>query len=327
MGVRFGTNTWLATQPLSVGEWHCVRVHVRDGEPYLMADVYVDGLAQVISKALPFATWSNGSIALLSPTSYSGASTNAYCEWDNFRVTDEQYSFVYTNVVGLYMPTSNVTMFYPYVPDYDPEMWEYEASSLGGQYEWYAYFRGQSERSAMDVAVYFSPRLMVEDTNFPTVMNAGDTVLVPVEWEHLPFTPVMLNLELADPYSGAVACRSNYLLTTESGTAYFPITVSTQALSSPNYLWAAYVYATNASDPFGERIGLDDTFRFDTLGQPIGPETPLTVVWQETDQDFLTLYSDAGLVPGATVWTWAGGGYVFDGNYPDPTAPEGSNTF
>ncbi|MBN1268995.1 MAG: beta-galactosidase [Kiritimatiellae bacterium] len=302
-------------------EWHHVVVNIRDGDPYPVSDVLIDGQEVLFMEPLKHTNWTGNSVALLSPGRYG------YVEWDNFRVADEHYSFVTEEVNGVYVPTSAVTPFYAFVPDYDPDYWEYEGTSLGGQYEWFAYLRGKDAHDARNVGVYFSPRLATEDPSFPTAMNAGDLVYVPVEWEELPEVPARLHLELVDPYSGAVAVNENYTISQKSGSLYLSASVLPNAQTSPNYLWAAYVCPTNSADPYGARVGLDDTYRFNRLGEPVEPEVQVSVAGVESESDELTLYSDAGLLAGLSVYTWYGGTAVFDGDSTSVVPPEGVKSF
>ncbi len=306
---------------LTTGAWHHVVVNIRDGDPYPLSDVYVDGEVVLLMEPLKHTNWTGSSAGFLSPEK------TGYVEWDNVRVADEQYSFVTQSVSGVYVPTNDVTPFYPYVPDYDPDLWEYEGTSLGGQYEWFAYLRGKDTHAGFGVALYFSPRLMVEDASFPTQINAGQTVQVPVEWEQLPEVPMNLHLELMDPYAGAVSFAQEYMLTSAAGAAYFPAGIPSNALSSANYLWAAYIYPTNSATPAADKIGLDDTFRFNTLGQPVEPETAITLIGGGATEEQIVLYSDAGLLPGCDVFTWYGSTHVFNGDYTNVVPPEGVKSF
>ncbi|HPG00036.1 MAG TPA: beta-galactosidase [Kiritimatiellia bacterium] len=306
----------------TTGSWHHVMVSIRDGDPCPVSDVSIDGKAILFMEPLKHTNWSGTSVGFLSPEK------SGQVEWDNFRVVDEQYSAVTQMVTGVYVPTNAVTPFWPYVPDYDPDMWEYEGTQLGGQYEWYAYFRGKNEQSTLTAALYFAPRLMVEDTNFPTVITAGQTVQLPVEWESLPQAPMKLRVQLVDPYSGSTPVTQDFTVNTLSGSAYFPITVPSNAPSSGNFLWSAFIYPDGSASPFDDRIGLDDTYRFNTLGQPIGPETQITVIGTPlSDNDEVVLYSDSGLLGGCSVYTWQGGTATFDGDYTGIAAPEGVKSF
>ena len=292
-----GSVSYVITGPISVhigapyfttGAWHHVMVHIRDGDPCWVSDVFIDGNAVLLLEPLKHTNWSSSSVAFLSPEKYGQV------EWDNFRVVDEQYATVTQAVAGVYLSTNGTTPFWPYIPDYDPDLWEYEGTQVGGQYEWYAYFRGRGEQSVLGAALYFAPRLMVEDTNFPVVIHAGQTVQLPVEWENLPQTPMKLRVQLVDPYSGANPVTQDFTVTAASGAAYFPVTVPSNAPSSGNFLWSAFIYPDGAASPFDARIGLDDTFRFNVAGQPVGPETAVTVIGQPlSDNDEVVLYSDA----------------------------------
>ena len=317
-----GTVTVYIGSPLfTTGAWHHVVINIRDGDPYPVSDVFIDGNAVLFMEPLKHTNWTGTSVGFLSPGRYG------HVEWDNFRVSDEHYSWVTQEVNGVYVPTSSVTPFYAFVPDYDEDYWEYEGTTLGGKYEWFAYLRGKDARDAREVGVYFAPRLITEDAAFPTAMNAGDTIHVPVEWEEVPQVPATLRLELADPYSGSQAVVQDYTITGKTGSAYVPVTVSPVAQTSPNYLWAAYLFTPGEPDPFAGRLGLDDTFRFDRTGAPIGPEVRVTVAGAETESDEMTLYSDAGLLAGCEVFVWKGGTAVFDGSSTNVPAPEGVKSF
>jgi hypothetical protein len=301
-GIGWG-GEWLDTTPNYAGSWHAVRVNIRDGDPYPMVDVFVNGETRLLAQSLNSDDWINDTIGILSPTSY-WYGTSSYTEWDNFRVEDEHYAFATETVTGVYMPTSDVPRFLPFVPNFDPDMLEFESTTLGGSYEWFAYFRGLNEHSENNVAVHFAPRLMVEDENFPVNMEAGDEVSVPVEWEELPQIPMLLTLKLVEIYSGIEYAVTNHLLSQAAGSAYFDIKVPTNAPTAETYLWASYVSETNAANPLDERLGLDDTFRFDTLGQPVGPETQVTVTNVAAPKDHVVIYSDEGFLAGCSLLTW-----------------------
>ena len=311
-------SVYIGPPGLTTGVWHHVAVSIRDGDPYLKSDVLVDGLTVYSAEALPFTNWTSASVGFLSPYQ-TGA-----CELDNFRVVDEEYSFYTQTVQGEAVPTNAAEpTFYLYVPDYDPEMWEYEGTTLGGKYEWYAHLRGEGVHSWLSAGVYFAPRLMVEDPVFPTLLTAGGEVQVPIEWELLPVVPAKLRLELVDPYTGVTHISQDYDITNASGTAYFHTTVPINTPSGANYLWAAFIYPPDSSNPSQDRIGLDDTFRFDSLGLPIEPETVIAAVSAETDGDQMVIYSDSGLAPDCDVYTWKGGTITDDGHYTGISVPEG----
>ena len=306
---------------LSVGDWHHVSVSIRDGDPYLKSDILIDGAYAYMMESLPFTNWTDTGIGLLSPYK-SGA-----CEWDNLRIADEEYSFYTQTVNGEVAPTNAAEpTFWAYVPDYDPDMLEYEGSSLGGQYEWYAYFRGQYVHGQQDVNLLFAPRLMTEDTNFPTVINAGQTVRVPVEWENVTNLPQTLRVSLAEPFTGVTPVSNDFEITTASGSAYFTMTVPSNTASSVNYLWSALLYPPGSSDPATEKLGLDDTFRFDTFGIGVEPEVPVSVSARSSD-DQIGLFNDGGLSAPADIFKWWGSSAVFDGEYTNVPAPEGVESF
>ena len=236
---------------LTVGDWHHVSVSIRDGDPNLKSDIIVDGKYVYMMEDLPFTNWTDTGVGFLSPY------RNGTCEWDNARIVDEQYSFYSKTVNGEVVPTNAAEpTFWVYTPDYDPDMWEYDGTSAGGQYEWYAYFRGQNIHGKQDVGIYFAPRLMTENTNFPQVINAGQTVQVPVEWENLPEIPRKLRMELVEPYTGAIPVSNDFDITNATGSAYFTVTVPASAASSINYLWAASVYPPGSHGSGGREAGL-----------------------------------------------------------------------
>ena len=77
-----------------------------------------------------------------------------------------------------------------YTPDYDPDMWEYDGTSARRPVRVVRLLpRARTCTASRTAAIYFAPRLMAENTNFPDVINAGQTVQVPVEWENLPEMP------------------------------------------------------------------------------------------------------------------------------------------
>lgn len=307
---------------LSVGEWHHISVSIRDGDPYLKSDILVDGEYATLMEDLPFTNWTDSGVGFLSPYK------NGTCEWDNARIVDEQYSFYSQTVSGEVIPTNAAEpTFWVYAPDYDPDMWEYDGSTASGQYEWYAYFRGQDVHAQKDVNMYFAPRLMTEDASFPKVINAGQTVLVPVEWENVPDLPQRMRLQLAEPFTGAIPVSNDFEITTASGAAYFAMTVPSNTASSVNYLWSAFIYPPGSSDPSTERLGLDDTFRFNTLGVGVEPEVKVAVSSGSSDEQ-LGIYNDNGLSAPADIYLWPENGTVVsDGEYTNIAVPEGVESF
>ena len=300
----------------ATGAWQHVRVNIRDGNPHLKSDLFVNDKAVFMNEPIQVTNWTSSGVGLLS--SY----WTGYTEWDNVRVADEQYTMVTQAVTGLYIPTN---AFWPYAPDYDPDTWEYEGTALGGKYEWYVYLRGGTNHDTWGTEVYFAPRLMVEDAAFPTNIDPGETVNVPIEWENLPFLPVDMTVGFEDPYVGTSYVSQVFRVTNTTGSAWFPITVPAYAPGGANYLWVAYMHPTNSPLPFAERIGLDDTFRFDAQGLPFGPETPITVTTVSPGSDDTMIYRDLGLPSGCDIWTWGSG--TFNGDYLGETPPEGVKCF
>ncbi len=306
---------------VTTGRWHHVIVSVRDGSPYWKSDVIVDANQVYANEAVQITNgWASSTVGFLSPYSPSGART----DWDNFRVADEQYSTVYETHGGFFIPT-NVPTFWAYIPDYDPAMWEHAGTLMGADYEWFLYLRGVGLHDYFDTAVYFAPRLMVEDPIFPTSLKPGSTVNVPIEWENLDPLPAKMNVNLEDPYLGTTYVSRVFTITNATGSAYFSVTLPPALPSHANYLWVAYTYPTNSPLPFAERIGLDDTFRFDPMGLPIGPETTVTVEAVSLATDDFSVYRDLGIPAGCEVYKWGSG--TINGDYTGITPPEGVKCF
>ena len=295
------------------GKWVHVVMNVRDGSPYLNSDLYVDGLPVFVSEPIEVTNWTSTTVGFLSPYSPAGA----FVQWDNYRLADEQYSFTVTNdVTGQYVPGSTNPAFWATAPDYDPAWWEYDGSAYGGKYQWYLYLRGAGAHSYWDVALYFSPRLMVEATNFPKTLSIGQTVNVPVDWENLDKVPVKMGLYLQDAKTGCRYVESNFNVTVASGSGAYPITIPAGVPSGSDYAWVVYLYPTNAADVQGQRLGRDDTFRFDRRGYGVEPETVVSV--SATGGSYVA-YADIGIPMDASAFTWGG---THDGNYTNG-APEG----
>jgi len=302
---------------ITAGVWHHVILNVRDGAPYLASDLYVDNVPVFVNEPIEKNSFASSTAGFVSPYQ------SGYVEYDNFRVVDEAYSLIYESISGEHVPTNeNDVTFWPSLPDYDPDMWEHEGTTMGGQYEWYVYLRGEGVHSRFEGNVYFSPRLMVEDAAFPTNMNPGDTVSLPIEWEALGSNvPAKLRVKLEDPYTGQMYVDAVFMVTNTDGSAYFSVTVPTNIPVSADYLWVTYLYPTNAADSFAERIGLDDTFRFDKSGLPIGPETTIEVPPPQ-GSDFV-VFSDAGIPPQSDLYSWGGS---VDANYTILPPPEGTES-
>jgi len=302
------------------GAWHHVVLNVHEGSPHWLSDLYVDTNTVFVAEPIE-APFTDGSFGFESPR-YSG-----YTEWDNVRAADEQYVEVSQSIQGEKVPTneSDVT-FWPFVPDYDPNTWEHDGSMAWARYEWYVYMKGEGVHAYSNVDVYFAPRLIVESDSFPTNMHPGDVVQLPVEWEHLEsLVPVHLYIQLQDPYTGSTYVDAVFTVTNGTGQDEFSISLPVEMPCHANYAWVAYMAPTNASDPFGERIGLDDTFYYDAAGLPVGPETVIRVTNLGADE--FPVYNDQGIPGGCDIYTWAGGPATFDGDYTGETPPEGTKCF
>ena len=300
---------------LTTGQWHHVVLQVHEGSPYWFSDLYVDGEVIFLQEPIEVTNWTSASAGFLSPY-YQGR-----VQWDNWRVADQQYTEVSEIINGERVPTNDQDVtFWPFVPDYDPGLWEHAGSLDGAQYRWYVYMRGEGVHAYSNVEVFFAPRLMVEESGFPTRIDPGRTASVPLEWEHLNLCPVYLDLRLEDPYVGTCYVSRTWLISSTSGCANFSVDIPPDLLIHSNYVWVAYMYPTNASDPMAERLGLDDTFRFDPQGAAVGPETVIAARG-------LRVYGDVGIPSGCDVYTWRGASATFDGSYQDSTAPEGGLSF
>ncbi|MDD2237587.1 MAG: hypothetical protein PHG65_10315, partial [Kiritimatiellae bacterium] len=310
--------------PLTTGVWYHVVVNLRDGNPYMRSDVRVGNELVFVTEDIEVTNFNSNTIGLIAPT------MTGYAAWDNIRVVDEEYAVVWSTVNGVSFPTNDVpTGTWPTVPDYDPNMIEHGGANEGCQYEWFIHFKGKDGVYArQDVNIYFSPRLMVESSNFPTRMARGETVTVPVEWEGLGTGSAgKLKLSLEDPYLGTNAARGTFDITNATGTAEFELTIDAGAAAGKNYNWLAYFYPTTATNPMLQRIGLDDTFCFQPveMGAPIAPETTIEVT-SIVDGDFV-VYSDAGIPADSDLFTWSGGGGTWDSEFTIWPAAEGVETF
>ena len=241
---------------ITTGKWHHVVVNLRDGVPHMRSDLIVDGKYVFIDEPIEVMSFATNNLGFLSPYN------PGYVEWDNVRVSDEQYSFVTQQVSGVYFPTSAVSPHYIMVPDYDPGMWEHNGATAGSRYEWYGYLAGKGVHDAKNVDVYFAPRIMDENTNFPAVFNPGQTVQLPIEWERLPETPMVMTMTLQDAWNGLVYATNTVHLNTASGSALFPVQVPEQTPSGASFQWSAFVYPTNANPIWEGRLGSDDTIRY-----------------------------------------------------------------
>jgi hypothetical protein len=304
------TNLFTNNLP-ATGVWHHVMFSVRDGLPYPKSDLVIDSKTIFLDEPIEETNWTS-SISLLSPY-YKG-----YIEWDNFRAADEEYSLTTQSVFGVLSPTN--ANFWSSVPDYDPDKWEYDGTALGGRYEWYIYFKGEGVHGYKGADIYFSPRLKVENSNFPCRIRAGTNALVGVDWENLGSNqPALLLVSLENPLLGATYAVATNLVTNSTGSAWISVSVPSNAPVRNDYCWVAYLCPTNVavSNRLQERIGLDDTFRFGSDGLPVEPETIISVIFDGT------AYNDYGIPPGFDFGTWQGGSSVFSSTNVDATAPEG----
>jgi len=316
---------YTTNRPVS-NKWCHVVVNIRDGSPNLLSDVYVDGRPAFVSEPLNYSSFA----ASPSNLGFTAIFLNlgGAVRWENVRVADEQYSLVWTNVMGEFVPNNPTNpTFWPAIPDYDPEMWEHDGSTYGAQYDWYVYVRGENLHSYLGTRVYFSPRLQVELASFPTNLSANTNIVVPVEWEQLPASnlPARLRVRLFEAYSGIIYVEKTVTVSTVTGSTNIAATIPTMPPGS-NYVWSAFIYPTNAIDPWIERFGSDDTFRFNDVGIGLEPETMVNMIGAPVTNNSFTIYSDAGTPPGSAIYTWGVSG-GFNGNYVDATAPEGTMTF
>jgi len=306
------TNLYTSNVP-AVGGWNLVTLHVRDGNPYPRSDLLVNNRAVFLDEPIEATNWANHTVGFLSP--YTGGAI----EWDSFRVADEQYSLTTQAVSGVCIPTN--ANFWPSLPDYDPAALEFgSGSAQGAKYRWYIYYRGEDMHGAQAGRVYFAPRLMVENEFFPVNFNMGQTVSVPVEWENLNASnvPCRLALALQNPYTAMTYATNYFTITNASGSRWCAFAVPTNMPYSRDYQWTAWMFPTNCADPWRERIGADDTFRFDPFGTPVEPETVIEIHDGSTNE--VPLFGDAGLGEGLAAYTWGGN---HDGNYTGIVPPEG----
>jgi outer membrane protein assembly factor BamB len=309
-------------------QWHHVAIHIRDGEPYLKSDLLVDSKALFLNEPIEVSDWTSEAVGLVSPMAHSNQ--NGQCVlFDNVRIVDEEYGIAYVQASGISVPTDGAPTFFSFVPDYDPEMWEYEGATMGARNEWYVYMRGEDQHTYAKGDVYFVPRLCTEDADFPTNLVAGESVEVPVEWENLPAVPAGIQVKLTDAYTGQSFGWTTGLLTQASGSSAITVTVAENIPAGSNYVWTAYTYPTNEIDPWGGRYGCDDTFRFDpATGVARQPEVEVSVKTSGLPGGDLVVYSDAGFMPaGMVVNTWAAYYTTFDALSTGVTPPEGSKSF
>ena len=312
------TPQYYTNAAVTTGRWMYVVLHVRDGSPYLRSDLYVDNKVVFLDEPIETTNWTTNTVGFLSPY-YPG-----YVEWDNTRVADEQYTFMTQAVNGVFASTTGA-VFNPFIPDYDAARWEHEGTAMGAEYQWFTYLRGDGIHSFSNVNVYFAPRLRVEATNFPTVLTRGQTAQVPVEWENLPAVPARLRVQLQDAWSGVIYATNTFTVSALTSNGLFAVTIPSNTPSGAGYLWGAYIYPTNATDPWGQRIGADDTFRHGPDG--IGVEPEMTVTVSAAAGNTYTVYSDLGIPSGSSIFTWYGSVAYFNGDYTGITPPEGTKCF
>ena len=308
----------------ATGAWQHVVVTIRDGNPYLRSDVRVGNDYLFLSEDIETMNFTTNTTGFAAPTS------GGYVAWDNFRLVDEEYAVVWLKVNGISYPTNDVpTGTWPSVPDYDPDMIEHGGTMEGSEYEWFIHFQGEHNVHAeQDVSIYFAPRLCVESTNFPTRMSRGETVSVPIEWEGIGTTSVAkLSIALENPYTGTNVARATFDITNATGSASYSLTIDSNATASKDYSWAAYFYPPTATNPMLQRVGLDDTYRYQpvTNGAPIEPETVIEVT-SIVGGDYV-VYSDDGIPANASIFTWSGSGGTWDAEYSLFPAPEGEESF
>ncbi|KPK42528.1 MAG: hypothetical protein AMJ78_02245 [Omnitrophica WOR_2 bacterium SM23_29] len=189
-------------------------------------------------------------------------------------VSNETYWSMSESVTGL----NEAIQYFGYVPDYDPAYNDYKSSTKGGKYKWSTWFTGISGTNDFEVKLYFAPRLKVESPSFPTTVFAGTVACVPIEWENLPEVPAKMKLMFQHGYVGTIYAEATYTIRRATGSGRFGITIPSTTPPGSNFLWSAYIYPCSATDPYNARYGLDDTFNFDSNGNPIGPETDIRVI-------------------------------------------------
>ncbi len=325
------TPNYFATNRPVPNKWQKVVVQIRDGSPYLMSDLFVDGKTVFLSEPIQVTSWTTNTVGFLSPYS----NLNSVARWDNVRIADEQYSVTYTNVLGEKVPTNAaVPTFWPGIPDYDPQWWEHDGTTYGAGYEWYVYMHGEGLHGYADTKVYFAPRLRVELSTFPTNLSAATNVVVPIEWEKLPTNSAKLCVRLWDAYSGLIHVAKTSAISGVTGTTNVPVTVPTMPAGS-NYVWTAFIFPNTATNPWVDRFGSDDTFRFDDKGIGVEPETMIRYTAPPATGGFYNVYSDGGIPVGASVFTWdsyrdwgvGSGPATFNGDYTGITPPEGTKCY
>ncbi len=318
VGWEDGANNFCTITNLTTNVLHQILLTVRGGAPWMRSDLFVDGEPELLDQAIETTNWTSSTVGFFSPK------TKGYSEWANYHLSDEIFAMATSNMFGQLVPTNNYPWIYASVPDYDPYNWEHQGTTYGALYKWYAYFRGTPASASQNANVYFAPRLMFEATNFPTVVGGGTTVSVPIEWENLPSVPVYMNVSLQQIFPGAVVTSQVFTVNTTSGTNNFALTIPSATVPATNYLWAAYMYPTTATNPVLQCIGVDNTCYFDPNGIAVMPKVPIVV----TNTQYV-VYADLGIPTGTAVYDWAAytGPVTFNGNYAGNNPPEGIYCF
>lgn len=296
---------------LTTGLWHNVIVHVRDASPNPLSDLYVDDAAVFINEVVPTTNWTGAAdIGWLSPY-YSG-----YVQWDDVRVSDELFSIASVSVNG-----SNSATRFVSIPDRDALVPGLAAMSEGEVYEWAAYLNGSGTQVVEDVTVVSAPELAIDESAFPILAEIGGTVSVPVVWSGAPASGHSLRVWLENADDNVVAATQVVAVSGMSSTGeWVSMAVPAATPAGTNYFWAVTLYPTG-NNWWTNRLGHDDTYRFDNAGEGHGAEVPV-----EADAR-LDVFNDNGMPAGSYNATWNGGSATFDANYTGGTPPEGSESY
>ncbi len=296
------TNAYYYSGVGATGRWHSIVLHIRDGAPHMRSDLYVDGYARFLNEPIEVAGYTTNTVGFLSPY------TRGSWDLDNVRIADEQYTFATETRSGILLPTNGAPAFWPYVPDYDPMRWEHDGTSYGAEYQWYVYLKGAGVHAYQTAKIYFAPRLRVEATNFPTTLERGTSVQVPVEWEALDgLVPARLYIVLQEALYGTEYVNTSFPITSVSGSGAYKVNIPAVISAGSTYQWLAYIAPTNATSPWNQRIGSDDTYRHNPY-TAYGPETRITVLPPPTNSDYV-IYNDDGIKAGLLVYTWWASNY------------------
>jgi len=137
--------------------------------------------------------------------------------------------------------------------------------------------------------------------------------------------PLTLRIFLQDVYANVTYVTQDFIINAGSGDQTFPINIPATMPYGSNYMWAAFIFDHKRPgvQPYEERIGMDDTFRFTATGQPYEPETTITV------GTAYTVFSDAGIPTGTEIYTWQSpfSTVYFNANATGITVPEGAKWF